>query len=301
MDSIKTLMDKKQYELVIKITANDKDINSLFYRVSAFLAIGKGEDALKVIEDNRLILQSNLPFLMKVHIEILCILGQFDKAYKEIKYYESLPYYSQEVEELFASLPEYIEMEKSKAFGGKQLSDDEIRLKLRSSNKEDVLICLDLLRERNISNFFNDLQYVMLEEKKQSLRSFALLLLVQQKINRPFKFKHIDQIIEVNPSLIEPPFVGDAFNNLVRKMEIEYKNPSMSENAIQILSSYLLYIYPVAINEEMDVVIEALKEISIEYLSMEKEDLSTRCQKRNIDEMKVKNLIACIKMALQDF
>ena len=46
MDSLKTLFDKKQYDLVLKITETSKDAQSLFYRISALLALGKSEEAL---------------------------------------------------------------------------------------------------------------------------------------------------------------------------------------------------------------------------------------------------------------
>ncbi len=43
MDSLKSLMDKKQYDLVLKITETSKDAQSLFYRISALLALGKSK------------------------------------------------------------------------------------------------------------------------------------------------------------------------------------------------------------------------------------------------------------------
>ena len=72
MDSLKSLMDKRQYDLVIKLTENSEDMTYLFYRISALLATGRGEEALSVIKKNREILQGDLSLLMKVHIEILC-------------------------------------------------------------------------------------------------------------------------------------------------------------------------------------------------------------------------------------
>ena len=61
MDSLKSLMDRKDYELVIKLTENSQDINYLFYRISAFLALGRGEAALETIKNNRMILQGTTP------------------------------------------------------------------------------------------------------------------------------------------------------------------------------------------------------------------------------------------------
>ena len=107
MDSLKTLMDKKQYDLVIKLTENSNDSIALFYRLSALLVVGKSEDALNLIKTKRLILQNKLALLIKFHIEILCLLGRFDEAYSELKYYEDLPYESQEVEEILREMPKY--------------------------------------------------------------------------------------------------------------------------------------------------------------------------------------------------
>ena len=60
MDSLKTLMDKKQYDLVIKLTENSNDSIALFYRLSAFMVVGQSENALNLIKTKRLILQKNL-------------------------------------------------------------------------------------------------------------------------------------------------------------------------------------------------------------------------------------------------
>ena len=46
MDTLKSLMDKHEYELVIKLTEKSGDVDSIFYRISALLAIGQGEKAL---------------------------------------------------------------------------------------------------------------------------------------------------------------------------------------------------------------------------------------------------------------
>ena len=60
MDSLKSLMDKRQYELVLKLTENSIDPTYLFYRISALLALGKPQESLKCIEDNRVLLQKDL-------------------------------------------------------------------------------------------------------------------------------------------------------------------------------------------------------------------------------------------------
>ena len=301
MDSLKSLMDKKQYELVIKLTENSTDSTNLFYRISAFLATGKADESLKCIDENRKLLESDLLLLIRIHIEILCILGKFDDAYKELKYYESLPYVSQQVEEILQQMPGYIRTEERKAFSSKDLSDDQVRKLLKSEDMNDNIIALDIVRERDIHSFMNDITWLMVNHKLQSIRSFSLLILVQKEVDGVFKFLHIDKIIEVNPSKLEPPFVGEPFNSVTKKLSIDFNNPSLSDNAIQILSTYIMFIYPDKINYDEEEIIEALYQISSDYLQSKKEDLSLRCKEKNLDRDRVQELIDDINFALKNF
>ena len=139
MDSLKTLMDKRQYDLVIKLTENSNDAIALFYRLSALLAVGQSEGALNLIKSKKLILQNKLALLIKFHIEILCLLGRFDEAYLELKNYEEMPYDSQETEEILRSMPTYIRDAEKATYGAKRIDEDELRQRLLSKKDEDVL------------------------------------------------------------------------------------------------------------------------------------------------------------------
>ena len=301
MDSLKTLMDKKQYDLVIKLTENTDDRTFLFYRISAFLALGKPLDSLKVIEDNRHELEKDLSILVKIHIEILCLLSRFDDAYKELDYYKNLPYVSQQVEELFAALPNFIREEERKTFSNKEMSNDEVKSLLHSSELNDSIIALDIIRERDINNFIDDLRWALTNHQYQSIRSFSLFVLVQKKINQIFRFKHIDKIIEVNPSTLLPPFTGPYFNEVVNRVTLEFNNPSLSENAIQILSTHIMFIYPEDINYSTDEIIEALYQISSRYLQSDSGDLKQRCLDKQLDVERVSNLIDDLNFSLENF
>lgn len=302
MDSLKSLMDRKDYELVVKITEDTQDINHLFYRISALLALGRGEEALNVIKKNRKILENDLSLLMKVHIEILCLLGKFDEAYEEVKYYEGLPYVSQKVEELLKELPKLVREEEKKAFSSKELTDEQLMERLMSSNADVALPAIDMVRNRDVNKFMPQLEEIMVKFPKQVIRSFALLLLVQKQVDKQVKFNHVGEIITVNPKELEPPFVGEDFNNFVKEFQKVVKNPSVNDDAIQILSSYILYMYPQKITVNYDVLIESLKTISEEYLQVEQTDtLEERCEQKNLNLEEVKELIYKIKEVLKDF
>ena len=301
MDSLKSLMDKKQYDLVIKLTENSTDRTYLFYRISAFLALGKPLESLEVIKSNRSELEKDLSILIKIHIEILCIIGKFEEAYEEMERYKNLPYVSQQVEELLASLPKYIREEERKMLSGKEMGDDQVKKLLHSPEMNDVIIGLDIVRERDVLIFLEDLKWLMINNPQQSLRSFSLFVLVQKNIEGVFKFKHIDRIIEVNPSLLTPPFVGEPFNGLVKRLSVEFNDPSISENAIQILSTHIMFIYPEDIQYSDEEIIEALYQVSSTYLQSKKEELKDRCLVKNLDQERVQQLIDDINFSLENF
>ncbi len=301
MDSLKSLMDKKQYDLVLKLTENTTDRTYLFYRISAFLAIGKPLESLEVIKNNRPELEKDLLILIKIHIEILCIIGKFEEAYEEMERYKNLPYVSQQVEELLASLPKYIRDEERKMLSGREMNDEQVKKLLRSPEMNDAIIALDIVRERDINKYLDDLKWLMVNHSLQSIRSFSLFVLVQKKIDGLFKFKHIDKIIEVNPSLLTPPFVEEPFNGLVKRLSVEFNDPSLSDNAIQILSTHLMFIYPEDIPYAEDEIIEALYQVSSTYLQSKKEELKDRCFEKGIDAERVQQLIDDINFSLNNF
>lgn len=293
MDNLKSLMDKHEFELVIKLTENAKDSNSIFYRIAALLSTNKGEEALATIKKNRKELEGDLAVLIKVHIETLCILGLFDEAHQELEYYKNLPYESQEVEEILRDMPKYIRLEEKSMFK-MPINDDETIIKHLKGNDMDMAIAaLDEIRSREIAPFIPAIAYLMVNFEKQSVRSFALLLLVQKQVDKTFKFNHMGKLIDVNPKQLKPPFEDDEFISLVKRLENEYKNPVVSDNAIQLYSSFIIYTYPNTPYYEQDKLVIALHYIANHYLQIDNSNL-------NIDK-DMELLIAQIMAVLEDF
>ena len=255
MDSLKTLMDKKAYDLVISLTENSQDSLSLFYRISALLAVGKSEDALNVINTKQKTLQEKLGLLVKIHIEILCLLGRFDEAYDKLRYYVELPYQNQETEEVLRAMPDYIRKEEKNSYRQHSLSSDEIMNQLMSKNDEEVLGALDALKEQKLDPYLLPILKIIRSFPKQVVRTFALLLLVNEKYDKEVEFLHKDELKKVVPSSLEEPFQVPGFKNLNElsfALQSLYHDPSIATNALHIISSYLLYIYPNSIHFEAE-------------------------------------------------
>lgn len=304
MDSLKSLMDKKQYDLVLKITENSQDSLALFYRLSALLATGKSADALNLIKSKREILKSNLSLLMKIHIEILCLLGKFDEAYSELKYYQELPYENQETEELLASLPKYIREEEIKLYKHKEVGQDEIRKKLLSKNDADVLSALDALREQPLDSFILPLQNILRNYPKQTVRAFALLLLVAKKYDKKVAYLSEDELIEVVPASLEEPFIIQPFGSIDDVSQIlqnTYHDPSLVQTAINILSSEIVYLYPHKINYTKAQLIVVFGYLAKDLLKVKDNDLAKMCEEWNLELEATNREINKIKTHLENF
>ena len=304
MDSLKSLMDKKQYDLVLKLTENSQDSLALFYRLSALLATGRSEDALKLINAKRQILLAKPGVLMKIHIELLCLLGKFDEAYSELRYYQELPYENQETEELLNSLPKYIREEEIKVYKRQEVGQDEIRKKLMSKNDVDVLSALDAVRGQKLENFLLPILNIMKTYPKQMVRTFALLLLVANKYDKKVELLHNDKIIEVVPSELKEPFYINRLGNiedLTVLFQNEYHDPSLSQNALNVLSSYMVYIYPDEVNYSKEQLLVIFGYIAKELLQIKDNDLSKMCEQYSLDEEEIRAEVNKIKAHLEDF
>ncbi|MBR5996455.1 MAG: hypothetical protein IK028_00300 [Bacilli bacterium] len=304
MDSLKTLMDKKQYDLVLKLTENSQDSLALFYRLSAMLATGRSEDALKLIKDKRQILLSKPAILMKIHIEILCLLGKFDEAYSELRYYQELPYENQETEELLNHLPKYIREEEIKVYKRQEVGQDELRKKLLSKNDVDVLSALDAVRGQSLESFLLPILNILKTYPKQLVRTFALLLLVAKKYDKKVEFLHEDQLIEVVPSELDEPFIIPGLGNiddLSSLFQNEYHDPSLSQNAINVLSSYMVYIYPNKVNYSKEQLLVIFGYIAKDLLQSKDNDLDKLCEKHGLDKQEIREEVNKIKAHLEDF
>lgn len=302
MDTLKSLMDKHEYELVIKLTEKSGDVDSIFYRISALLAIGQGEKALACLKEHHIELHKNLLLLIKVHIDLLLILGRFDEAYDELDYYKNLPYESQQVEELLSSMVGHIREEERSQYGKKTVSDDEIKSRLKDNDKGTAMSGLEMAGNRGVETFIKEIQYLMVNHPSQAIRSFALMMLVQKKWEKEVDFKSKNEIIKVNPSKTKAPFVGEQFNRLSKRMVSEFKNPTISDNAISIFSSYIIDIYPNEVTEEDDYLIASLYLLSCDCLQIkDAPSIEEYCDTHKLEETKVKSLYDLFAEMIQNF
>ena len=304
MDSLKTLMDQKNYNLVIKLTENSNDAIALFYRLSALLAVGQSEDALNLIKTKRLIMQKKLSLLIKFHIEILCLLRRFDEAYEELKYYEELPYESQEVEEVLRSMPAYIRNEEKAAYQ-RPIDEDELREMLIKGNDGEILASLDRIKAMaDFTPFLLGILKVAQSHKRQVIRSIALLVLVYKKYDKEVKFLHHDKMITLVPADLDDPFIIPGYSSIEEfsyALQSEYHDPSIADNALNVISSYLLYNYPDKLNLSAEESLVIFGYVAKKMLKINIDDLESVCEKKGLDYSKVSKHVEEVEEDLTNF
>ena len=304
MDSLKTLMDKKEYELVIKLTENSEDSLALFYRITALIATNQSKRALDAIKEKRKFMREHLALLVKMHIELLCIFEKFDEAYDELKIYQELPYENQETEELLKDMSKYIRQEERKLYARREVGQDEIVKNLLSNDDNAILAALDNIRNLPLEPFIPTLASILKNHPRQAIRSFTLFLLLAKKYDKPINFLHFDKLIKVVPSQLDEPFTVPGFSDtklLSMALQNTFHDPSVTQNAIQLISSYLIYIYPDKLLLEPKEVIVIFGYLAKAYLGSEDNDLEALCANYHLDPIKIRKIAQEIKERLNDF
>ena len=301
MDNLKSLLDSKQYDLVLKLTETSTSSNDLFYRISAFIFLGKYEDALYVIQDHQETLESNLPALINAHINLLCVLGRFEQAYTVLDYYNNLPYQSQVVEEILRKMPKIIEAEEKKQTTYKFYSDEEIEQMLRSDKFEDVLLALDTIKNRDILSFLPILKELLVSDSKEAIKSYILMMLVKKEVDRDLMIVKKGKEIKVNPKHLIPPFMGEVFDGVVKGFDKEFKDSTLSQIATQLFSQYSIYIYPEEYPYSIKEYLAAFYLLAKDYASSMNSDLSTLSFVNELDLEKINRIKEEIDKMLEEF
>lgn len=190
MDNLTTLLNKKQYDLVLELSKGNDDPEVLFCRISAFLNLGKANEAMDLVEKKRNILWEASPVkCLKANFELRFILNEYDEAYKDADYFKSLPYVSQEVEEYLRTLDESIRFSERQSSIKTNYTDEEIEEILLGNGDEYEKI--------SILTSFNDAKVIYHSQKivkmislsnSNIVKTYGLMLLVKAKYPKEISF-----------------------------------------------------------------------------------------------------------------
>lgn len=273
MDNLDSLFNKKEYQLILDLTKDSKDPKELLMRVSCLVILGKTDEALDEIEKNQSLIETHYQLrLMKLHFELLLSKKLFDESRIALKHYENLPYVSQEVEEFMREMKDRIEDE-SHPKSSQRFELDEIYDILEKDNDQaKISQVLFSLKNYNLNIYIESLKIFMLrEDVNPNFRTYALILLLDEKFNQEIKFRTSDGIITVNPSKLEAPFMSLKFNEVCKGIVSKANNNvSLTETALHLFNCYIIDTYPSDIyHDGCDKLASAFIAIANEYLGQD--------------------------------
>lgn len=276
MDNLETLFNKKQYDLIVKLTEESSDPKERFLRLSSLVILGKDNEALDEIEAHQSLFDKAYPFkTMRFHFELLFKNNMYDEAKIALKHYQDLPYISQEVEEYLRELPELIENRNKTS--QKVIPLDEICDRFESEKDSDLLLeALSYLKVYNIKNMIDSLKvFLIRKEVRQDLRAFALFALMEQDYPDEISFLSLEGVVKVVPAKLKTPFENKDFLELCKKIEqLSSRNVTLNETATQLCASYVIDTFPSNIYADgIDNLAEAVVSLAKDYIREESSDL----------------------------
>jgi len=175
---------------------------------------------------------------------------------------------------------------------------------LMSNNDDEVLAALDAIKNQKLDQYLLAILKIIRSYPKQVVRNFALLLLVNQKYDKEIVFLEGDKLTKVVPSSLEEPFTVPGFkdlNELSYELHNLYHDPSIASNALQIVSSYLLYIYPRSLELSANEILVIFGFLAKRLLQVSEDDLDSVCQDKELDPTFIKQKINEINEDLKNF
>lgn len=246
-DNIKTLLEKGEYSLVKDLTKDSKDGESLYFRVSALIALNETIEARKIIEDNKKLLYDFEPLgSMKASFGLRFLKEEFDEAYEDYSFYSNLPYVSQEVEEYLRSLPKLIRMEEKASILGKKASEKEPYelLKEAKSDYERFLV-ISSLRKKDLPQCISEIKKIIGSDKaNESLKTYAFLMLVSASFDEEVVLHKHGEETRLNPSKCFKPFEGEKYQKAKETINGLAVPPVLKEGGASLLDQAILASYP---------------------------------------------------------
>lgn len=277
MDNLDSLFNKKEYQLVLDVTKDSKDPKELLMRVSCLTILGKTDQALDEIEKNQSLIESKYQLrLMKLHFELLLSKKLFDEARLALKHYENLPYVSQEVEEFMREMKDRIEEESHPKSSQKFELDEIYDILEKETDQGKISQVLFSLKNYNLNIYIESLKIFMTrEDVNPNFRTYALILLIDEKYNDEVEFRTSDEIIKVNPTKLEPPFMSKNFNEVCKNIVSKANNNvSLTETALHLFNCYIIDTYPSnTYNDGCEKLADAFLVIANEYLGQDTSSL----------------------------
>ena len=245
MSQISTLVEQGKFEEAIALDEASLRGKDLFFRVSAYLSLGKGEEAMRFLLAHRDALFAEDPVLtLKANFEVRFLLKQFDEAEEDLTYFSSLPYVSQKVEEALRSLPSTIAA--TRYSSSNKGHDLEELLQMLSSPSDDLMLLSalnGLKKVGELEDYRGLVEELLVGPYHDDVKTYALMLLSAKGSTHPTKLIKRGKTYEVVPSRLGTPYGLPEYSYLRKKID-GIGDSSLRDVMGELLDLHALISYP---------------------------------------------------------
>lgn len=284
MKKIEQLYKEHRFEEIIAEYRQSEDIVDQWYYVASLVSLSRFDEALSRLEDHRDFFFLKTPKKwMKTYLDLLLMQNKFGLAYQKIAEWETFPYVSMEVEEMFPLLKKHVEEAMEQAFQKEEKGEDLHHL-LSSSSSIDIYRGLQRLYTLSSYEEYLPELHSILENPNlaKSVQSLTLLLLFERKDSSPWNVCKGEKTWTIVPATLKPL---PSIEEISRRIDYFQHTPNVTIASWmkQIWSGYVLAIYPAEIKEEEQrIFMSALESLAYEYMNEPNDELVTQYQKEGI-------------------
>ena len=248
MNKFEKLIFEGKYDQLLEETKEMNNLDEAYSRFKVLVMIEEYKEALDIISK----FKKDFIFTLKRrkelfvnHMYILFRLNKFNEMFKEIEYYDSLPYEDYEFEEIIKEYKTkfYDNMEKLQ----NKHEDDLLKIKktlLNPTSISETLMRIDELRYQDFTSILPAIKEFMKSDFDELTKTYLLLVLVEKNSFEEIEFHKNGLEYKLIPYDLDPPFDNDYHKEVVSLIQQYAENPSISALAIKLLSLYTLKIYP---------------------------------------------------------
>ena len=127
------------------------------------------------------------------------------------------------------------------------------------------------------------------------------MMLVKKEVDRDLKINKKGNILDINPKKLNPPFLGEIFDGVIKGFDREFKDSTLSQIATQLFSQYSIYIYPNEYEYSINEYLAVFYLLAKDYALNRDDDFSTLSFASELDKKKITEIKNEIDEMLGEF
>lgn len=278
MSQLEQLVKNHSFEEALALPIEGLSPKEKFLRISAFLSLGRGEEAIAYLLSVRDALWESDPLMtLRVNFEIRFLLRQFDAAEEDLEYFGNLPYVSQRVEEALCDLPKAILAARASEKSARGMSLDEALETLASPSDDFALLSAlaSLRKQGDLEDYRGLVEEVLVSPHHDDAKSYALMLLSAKNSQHEVTLLKRGKSYRLVPAKLGDPYSTPEYIELSKRGE-NLGDSSLSKVYQELLDIYALLRYPERIVEAKGIepFFEGLRGLAKTYLGQSEGELS---------------------------